>query len=539
MIVQCPSCQAKFRIGDEKVTDKGVKIRCTRCSNVFPVRREKGAPAGAAEAAKPAAKPEAAPAPAPVPKMQPPPPPPPAKGAAPPAARAAAAKPAPGPLPPPPPPPPAKPAAKVDLDFDLGFDVPDAKETMSDESGLDLDLGGAPGPAAPAPSTRRSAPPPSKAAPGAEVKRKAAAAMAPPPPPPPPVARDAAAGLEIDLPGDAEEQAPVKKASPAPAAKTAPPPDDFEDLGDLGFTGPLGKKPAEPAPPPPKHDAGPDPFSGLDLDESGPRASAGAEERPPAPDLGLDAGPGEAPPAPPPEAAAPPGNGEAVALARVGVIPREVAEKRAAAAAAAEAARPPPPPPPLKRPPILGSVLNATLVGVAVMGAVWVVQVMQPQRTAAATLVVAELKTGLYATAGGRDVLYVRGRVEGRSGARPGPAQVTVELLDGVGRAIARQEVAAGAMATPEEVFEIRSAADAEALARKLRHAAQARAAPKDGGAPFIAVFYDVPPDPDRLRINAIASLAEAEPPGETPPAPPAGDPAVPTAAAPVAPSHP
>ena len=47
MVVQCPSCQSKFRIADEKVTDKGVRVRCTSCKNVFQARR----PGSAAEAA--------------------------------------------------------------------------------------------------------------------------------------------------------------------------------------------------------------------------------------------------------------------------------------------------------------------------------------------------------------------------------------------------------------------------------------------------------------------------------------------------------
>lgn len=39
MVVQCPNCQSKFRIADEKVTDRGVRVRCTSCKNVFPVKK--------------------------------------------------------------------------------------------------------------------------------------------------------------------------------------------------------------------------------------------------------------------------------------------------------------------------------------------------------------------------------------------------------------------------------------------------------------------------------------------------------------------
>jgi predicted Zn finger-like uncharacterized protein len=44
MIVQCTACQAKFRIADEKVTPKGVKVRCSQCKNTFTVRKEESNP---------------------------------------------------------------------------------------------------------------------------------------------------------------------------------------------------------------------------------------------------------------------------------------------------------------------------------------------------------------------------------------------------------------------------------------------------------------------------------------------------------------
>lgn len=37
MIVQCEKCKTKFRIADEKLTDTGVKVRCSRCAHVFVV----------------------------------------------------------------------------------------------------------------------------------------------------------------------------------------------------------------------------------------------------------------------------------------------------------------------------------------------------------------------------------------------------------------------------------------------------------------------------------------------------------------------
>jgi predicted Zn finger-like uncharacterized protein len=40
MIIQCEKCLTKFRLDDSRVTEKGVKVRCTKCKNVFSVRKE-------------------------------------------------------------------------------------------------------------------------------------------------------------------------------------------------------------------------------------------------------------------------------------------------------------------------------------------------------------------------------------------------------------------------------------------------------------------------------------------------------------------
>ncbi|MBI5970530.1 MAG: zinc-ribbon domain-containing protein [Deltaproteobacteria bacterium] len=38
MVIQCDKCQTKFRLDDSKVTGAGIKVRCTKCQNVFIVR---------------------------------------------------------------------------------------------------------------------------------------------------------------------------------------------------------------------------------------------------------------------------------------------------------------------------------------------------------------------------------------------------------------------------------------------------------------------------------------------------------------------
>lgn len=40
MIIKCEKCLTKFRLDDSKLTDKGVKVRCTKCKQVFTVHKE-------------------------------------------------------------------------------------------------------------------------------------------------------------------------------------------------------------------------------------------------------------------------------------------------------------------------------------------------------------------------------------------------------------------------------------------------------------------------------------------------------------------
>ncbi|WP_242360876.1 MULTISPECIES: zinc-ribbon domain-containing protein [Anaeromyxobacter] len=56
MIVLCTSCQARFRVADEKIGPRGAKVRCSQCKTVFAVQREHG---GTPPAAVPAPAPRA------------------------------------------------------------------------------------------------------------------------------------------------------------------------------------------------------------------------------------------------------------------------------------------------------------------------------------------------------------------------------------------------------------------------------------------------------------------------------------------------
>jgi predicted Zn finger-like uncharacterized protein len=40
MIIQCEKCKTRFRLDDSKVTEAGVRVRCSKCSHTFVVRKE-------------------------------------------------------------------------------------------------------------------------------------------------------------------------------------------------------------------------------------------------------------------------------------------------------------------------------------------------------------------------------------------------------------------------------------------------------------------------------------------------------------------
>jgi predicted Zn finger-like uncharacterized protein len=46
MIVQCDQCNSKFRVDDSKVKEGGVKVRCSKCKNIFVVQAESPAEEG-------------------------------------------------------------------------------------------------------------------------------------------------------------------------------------------------------------------------------------------------------------------------------------------------------------------------------------------------------------------------------------------------------------------------------------------------------------------------------------------------------------
>jgi hypothetical protein len=126
-----------------------------------------------------------------------------------------------------------------------------------------------------------------------------------------------------------------------------------------------------------------------------------------------------------------------------------------------------------------------------------------------ADVVATRVVSGLYDTAGGKPVFYVRGRVENRGAKVHGPVRVTAELVaDGAPPATA--EAMAGAEPSPEEVWSLRTAADAERLGRSLEVASVDRKLQPGKSLPFFAIIADPPADLRRHHVQISLETMDA-----------------------------
>jgi predicted Zn finger-like uncharacterized protein len=479
VVVQCPTCQSKFRIADEKVTDRGVRVRCTSCKNVFQVKK-----AGAAGAD---------PGPGTTIDLS-------ALGASTVAKAGAASRPTTDPL--------RKGAARPTTDplRKAARPTTDPLRNVATRPTTDPLRNVA---ARPTTDPLRKA----AARPTTDPLRKAAARPTTDP------LRTAARGatqrengsgrrLDVDdlfgmaeLTGDAPLSAGLDPALPAPAE---PPPAPRPDFGDLDFD--LNEPPprnAAPPPPPPEAAAAEAGLPSLDT------------AMPPPPPLEDPAGPmamedpfGSISPAASPGAELP------------------VLDLTAGGSAEAKADAPAPR---ASRPPTTGPVEPATaparallssaltgLLGAALALVVVIAAALSDETAAgwlgfgpAAQVIATGVVSGLYDTASGKPVFYVRGRVENRTDKVRGPVRVTAELVaDGTSEA--KAEAMAGAEPTPEDVWSVRSPTDADRLSRTLQSARVARKLEPGGSLPFFAVMAEPPADLLRHRLQVRVEAVDA-----------------------------
>src|SRR5262249_26441015 len=123
-------------------------------------------------------------------------------------------------------------------------------------------------------------------------------------------------------------------------------------------------------------------------------------------------------------------------------------------------------------------------------------------------VIAAEISNGLYDTRAGKPVFYIRGEAENR-GPKPTKLKVRVEILDGE-QLVRSSEVLAGTIATPEDLYNIGSAEDAEALSTRLDRAG-VEVLPSQR-APFLLTFYDYPPNLSAFHLKiTVATVSSRE----------------------------
>ncbi len=116
----------------------------------------------------------------------------------------------------------------------------------------------------------------------------------------------------------------------------------------------------------------------------------------------------------------------------------------------------------------------------------------------AGDLVAVDVSNGLYDTRSGKPVFYVRGEVENR-GDNSSPARVKVEIVDGA-LSVTQAEVRVGAAASPEELYLVGTDEDVAALGAKLD--AKALTVKPGERQPFLVLFYEYPPQLADYRLK-------------------------------------
>ncbi len=508
VVVQCPTCQSKFRIADEKVTDRGVRVRCTSCKNVFQVRKpgasasEPSGPGttidlaslGAATLARSglggAAKPGAAARPGTGPVKPSTGPVKPSTGPVKPST--GPVKPSTGPVKPSTGP--VKPSTGP-LKPSTGPVKPSTGPVKPSTGPVKPSTGPVKPSTGPLRTTARPSTGPVKPATG-PVRAAAARPAAP-------IQTDdgAARRLDVDdlfgmaeLTGDSPLSAGLDPAVPPAKAAEAP---AMGGLNDLELEIETAHKAMQPgiavdAPLPP-------------LDPPLPPANGAPEHAGQAAlDLPLDDSIDlEEVPASPLEPA--PASPKSEPIRRPVTKPQQPARPAEPEIAPARA---------------LVSSAFTGLLGAALAIIVVIASALSADGTAgwlgfgpASEVIATGVVSGLYDTAGGKPVFYIRGRIQNRSDKVRGPVRVTAELLAD-GAAEAKAETIAGAEPTPEEVWSVRSSADVEKLTRTLQSARVNRKLQPGASLPFFAVIPDPPADLDRHRLQIRVDTVEAWTPG-------------------------
>lgn len=529
MIVKCGNCQTRFKIPDDKVTDKGVKVRCTKCQNTFRVTKADAQPPLAAAAPGADADPFAkfGPSPDPIhgqdtrPFTLPP--------------DLAAMQPK------------VTAGSGLSPSFEAQADLP--REAFDSPTRI--------GPPPTAPANRKNAMPGA----GPPPRTSSSSGLAP-------SAFDPMAGSTPSKQPSAFD--PFDFGSAAPAAPSAPAMDPFDFGGNpegptkvqqkLNVAEAMPPTPAfdfdslTAAPPPP---AAPDPFADVPTKPQGavaadpfafpdeathtavvpPQSKGGMLDDVPPPahsdpfanapgDEGLSSVNLGSPDAramfdmpSKPAAAAPSSEAPSVPLAAIKLqkMPAsEVGSPQTPTVPGADIAGDAKKPGAARR--ISGVIMNlaiAAVIFVALFATLLVylnegkveLASFQPNRLSAMLLsnanwTAGDISNGLYDTRGGKPVFFVRGEVRNK-GAKASRVKVRAEILDG-NTVIRSSEVFVGAAPTPEDLYSLGSSADVDALNARLQKSSTE--VQPGQTAPFLVTFYEFPPDlsPYRLKVTVV-----------------------------------
>lgn len=505
MIVKCEQCQTRFKIPDDKVTDKGVKVRCTKCSHTFRVTRDMAQPPTAA-----------------------------APGAPDPFAKFGA--------PPDPPGEVTRPGV-----FSLGVEAtrtekrsapayapsPAYPSSPPAHGGVPFDFGslsppGSTSPTVPVVAAYPPAPPTGAASPFdfAAIAR----------PPSAPGAPNAGSAFDFsNFAAPTQPMAPLPQAR-QPTAATAPalPAFDFSQVAppvpagggafDMGGLSSSARGVGPPAPA----------FPGAGAAGSADGFFASAED---------DAGLGQSPiddasaramfdmpqPAAAPLLDLPPPDLEAPSTSGRNIERMSVARNSSA------------PPPPQVRPQTLlpdepqrrrtavGIIVNVAIAAMLVLGLVVVgsaylnegkfstdalsLEGLKNTFAPSVDFVANDVSNGLYETRAGRSVFFVRGEVMNRSEASV-KIVVKAEIVED-GKVVRFAESWAGAPASPEEIFLIENTESLEALNRKVEK--RALVVPAGAAAAFVVPFTEYPPELKGFRVRVSARAVAVSPTAANP----------------------
>jgi predicted Zn finger-like uncharacterized protein len=459
MIITCEQCQTRFKIPDEKVKDRGVKVRCTRCQHTFRVYRPETSPALSGEGQQVAEHTR--------PGFF-------AEGVA--ASRTQ-----------------TLPLTPFEAHKELPEEVFSQPTKVMSAANLAKAL----------PAAHALSPPPGfdPADPFGGLGAGATAAAAPGSP----VEGPTSIGFDPSDPFG-----PLGAAGPAAPHGAGP----FSD-SPFGGPGELFTELSAPAPKPAAPPQEPSAAPSFDFEAPGGGLLGDLEPPPQEPDRGLfELPPPPAPAAPPPPAPAPApapaGSARPPIITPSGAQPRPAATPQAPKPAGSSAARRVLA---LAANLVMGAVLAAALAAVAALylgeGVLdlrrlsWasVQRLLEPPRG----LLAVDVSNGLYETRGGRPLLYVRGQVENRT-AHAAAVKVRVELVDGE-LALQSGEAMAGSPPSAEDLHGIDGPAALVAMAERLALAAPQLA--PGARAPFAVAFYDYPPELSQYRLRVVVEAAE------------------------------